>query len=72
MFSFFQSILIPRWPQDGLDMVATGPKMNPGGPKMAQDGPKIGGIFLGYPGVGDRGGPLGNQFSSNWDQFLSI
>ena len=41
MFSLFQSILIPRWPQDGLKMVATGPKMNPGGPKMAQDGPKM-------------------------------
>ena len=41
MFSLFQSILIPRWPQDGLKMVARGPKMDQGGPKMAQDGPKM-------------------------------
>ena len=40
MFSRFQCILIPRWPQDGLKMVARGPKMDPGGSKMAQDGPK--------------------------------
>ena len=40
MFSLFQSILIPKWPQDGLKMVARGPKMDQGGPKMAQDGPK--------------------------------